>query len=365
MRHCIMVGCDQHVKSLSLCAAVDRRRPAVWNVQNNSDGRQKLIERLKEMAEPIQADIIFVYEASYLGFGLWDQLQDVGITCHVLAATKIPTCPHQRRNKTDAKDAMRLFELLRAHVLAGNELPDVWVPEKALRDDREITRTRLDVADKLTTVKVQVRALLARCNVERPDDLTVKTWTKRWCAWLAGLAVGSGGVLNDGAQKALCSLLNQLSFLQSELKCLDTQVATLSKSSRYRDAVRRLLGISGVGLLSAMVFLTEIGDMGRFANRRAIGAYLGLTPSSHESGESSDRKGHITRHGPPRVRRILCQAAWVWIRLDPQSTQFYHRLVARNPKRKKKALVAAMRRLGILMWHTASEEYPLARAQAA
>ena len=114
-----------------------------------------------------------------------------------------------------------------------------------------------------------------------------------------------------------------------------------------------------------MGFLTEIGDMGRFANRRAIGAYLGLAPSSYESGESGDRKGHITRHGPPRVRRILCQAAWVWTYRDPANTQFYHRLVARNPKCKKKALVAAMRRLAILMWHTASGKERLPRSRAA
>jgi transposase len=363
MRHCIIVGCDQHKKSLSICAAMDKEEPVVWRVQNSSQGRQELIKRVKEMAAPKRADIELTYEASYLGFGLCDELQDAGITCHVLAATKIPTCPHQRRNKTDAKDALRLFELLRGHVLAGNELPDVWVPDKALRDDREITRARLDVTDKLTAIKLQMRALLARCNVEKPDDLKVRTWTKSWRAWVAGLAIGAGDVLRPGAQVALCSLLNQLSDLKRTLKDLDTQVQALAESPRYRDAVGRLLRIKGVGLLGAMVFLTEIGDMDRFPNRRTIGAYLGLAPSSYESGESGDRKGHITRHGPPRVRRILCQAAWVWTYRDPANTQFYHRLVARNPKHKKKAVVAAMRRLGILMWHTAKE--PLPRPQAA
>jgi transposase len=214
-------------------------------------------------------------------------------------------------------------------------------------------------------IKLQMRALLARCNLEKPADLKVRTWSKHWCAWVAGLAVGTGDVLRPGAQVALASLLNQLSDLACELKALDAQITTLAESPRYRDAVGRLLGIKGVRLLAAMVFLTEIGDMDRFPNRRAIGAYLGLAPSSYESGESGDRKGHITRHGPPRVRRILCQAAWVWTCRDPANTQFYHRLVARNPKRKKKAVVAAMRRLGILMWHTASGEEPLLHAQAA
>ena len=69
MKHCIIVGCDQHKKSLSICAAMNKEEPTVWRVQNNSQGRQELIKRLKDMAAPMHADIELTYEASYLG--LW------------------------------------------------------------------------------------------------------------------------------------------------------------------------------------------------------------------------------------------------------------------------------------------------------
>ena len=364
MQHSIIVGCDQHKKSLSLCAALDKEEPTMWRAENSPQGRHALFERLKAMAAPKDAIIEFAYEASYMGFGLCDDLQGVGIGCHVLASTKIPTSPHQRRQKTDAKDALRIFELLRGHVLAGNSLPDVWVPDAQLRDDREVVRARLDVADKVTTVKTQVRALLARCAVEKPDDLEAAGWTICWRAWVGGLAVGAGAVLGPGAQVALASLLEQLADLERTLKALDVQVGSLAQSPRYREPVQRLLPIKGVGTLSAMVFLSELGDMGRFGNRRAVGAYLGLAPSAHESGESDDRKGHITCQGPARVRRILCQAAWSWIRFDPVGGALYARIVSRNPKHKKKALVAAMRRLGILMWHRARADEPTPRARA-
>ena len=46
-----------------------------------------------------------------------------------------------------------------------------------------------------------------------------------------------------------------------------------------------------------MVFLTEMGDLNRFANRRQFGAYLGLAPATFKSGERSGRRGRITRQG--------------------------------------------------------------------
>jgi transposase len=93
--------------------------------------------------------------------------------------------------------------------------------------------------------------------------------------------------------------------------------------------------------------------MTRFNNRKEIGSYLGLVPSSNESGEGSDRKGHITREGPARVRKVLCQATWTRVAYDEQEARVYQRIVKKNPKHKKIAVVASMRRLGVLMWHIA------------
>jgi transposase len=100
-----------------------------------------------------------------------------------------------------------------------------------------------------------------------------------------------------------------------------------------------------------MVLLTELGDLGRFANRRQVAAYAGLVPSKDESGETADRKGHITHQGSSRVRHVLGQAAWSWVRWDAEARPVYERLKRRNPKHKKIALVAMMRRLLIRLWH--------------
>lgn len=119
--------------------------------------------------------------------------------------------------------------------------------------------------------------------------------------------------------------------------------------------MKALLEVRGVGLLTALVFLTELGDVTRFRNRGQLGSYLGLAPSSFESGKAHDRKGHITRGGSPRLRKVLCQAVWSQIRWDQDLRAVYQRICAKNPQKNKIGVVALMRRLGIRMWHRACE----------
>ena len=78
------------------------------------------------------------------------------------------------------------------------------------------------------------------------------------------------------------TLLRQLKFLQGEIAALDAAVSKLSRAARYRKPADALQKLKGVGLLTAMVYLTEMGDLSRFSNRRQIGSYLGLVPTSNE-----------------------------------------------------------------------------------
>ncbi len=350
----IMIGCDLHDKTMLLKMAVGRQTPTMRTVRNTVKDRKKMIADLKERKKQTGAQrIVFAYEASGLGFGLYDELKDAGIECHVLAPTGLERSVQHRRRKTDERDAEQLLGALRAHVLAGNDLPDVWIPSLQTRDDRDLVRTRVDLADKLTAVKNETKSLLKRNGIRRPTAMG-KGWTRRYFLWLDDISEDGDARLAPGASVALKSKLLQIEFLVAELQRLDGYVIELAMTARYHDAFFRLTRIKGVGNLTAMLFLTEMGDLSRFENRRQIAAFLGLAPSTYESGEANDRKGHITRQGPARVRKLLCQATWSQMRTDEHTKATYERLVERNPKHKKIAVVACMRRLGIQMWHRAS-----------
>jgi transposase len=311
-----------------------------------------MIELLQQRAAAAGgARILFAYEASGQGFGLYDELADAGIECHVLAPTRIARSQRQVNQKTDEKDAQQLLELLRAHVLAGNELPTVWIPDPTTRDDRELVRLRLDMAEKITMLKSQIQSLLKRNHIRRDASLG-KGWTRRFRSWLCvTLCESAESPLGPNARRALKSLLRQLDSLEQEQGRLDEGVGALAGAARYAAAVEEMTTLCGVGMLTALVFLTELGDLRRFANRRQLAAYLGLAPRSFESGDANDRKGHITRQGSSRVRKMLCQATWARVRRNPEEQQTYGRIAAKNPKKKKIAVVASMRRLAVRMWH--------------
>jgi transposase len=349
----IIVGCDLHARNMLVKYAVDREKPLKRSLRNTRRGRQTLVRMLRRLSEEAGgAQVVFAYEASSLGFTLHDQLTAAGFTCHVLAPTKIPRSWKHRLSKTDERDAQLIFEMLRAHLLAGNELPTVWVPDRQTRDDREVTRARIDVGQKLTRVKCQIQSLLKRNGVSRPT-LVPKPWSKRFLAWLDALV--GGPELGPYASVWLSSLLGQLRALETEKAYLDEHVAALARRERYAAQVEAMTQWRGVGEFVAVAFAAELGDPERFSNRREVASFFGLVPQSDESGEGSDRKGHITRQGSGRVRRLLCQAAHAWIRWNPLVRSRYERLVARNPKKKKIAVVAMMRRLCIRLWHAACD----------
>jgi transposase len=352
MDNIILTGCDLHDKNMLTETALGKDAPAKRSFANDAPGRTALIVYLRKCASLAGgARIVFAYEASGLGFGLRDELTAAGIVCHVLAPSKIARSSKQLRNKTDEKDALQILEILRGHYLAGNELPAVWVPDKQTRDDRELVRCRLDVQEKSSSTKTQIVTLLKRNGVSKADA-PGNNWTLPYRAWLAKLA-GVEKPLNSGARGNLASLLRQLKALEREVEKLDKELAKLIRTERYAAPAARLMEIKAVGVLTALVFLTEMGEMSRFENRREVGAYLGLAPSAHESGETSDKKGHITHQGPARVRFVLNQAVWNILRCDPAERAVYERIAEKNPKHKKIAVVAAMRRLAVKMWHVA------------
>jgi len=352
MRNCIAVGCDLHDQSMLLMIAHNEGEPQKRSSGTHREARRKMIEYLKRCQREAGADqIVFAYEASQSGYVLYDELTAAGVECHVLAPSKMPHTAKSRRNKTDEKDGRRNLDVLRAHVWAGNELPETWVPDAETREDRALVRARVSAGEKRASCRREIRSVLKRNDVVKPAGLG-KGWSQKYQAWLLGLT-SVPSVLGRGERVVMASLLRQLEALQKEVEILDAEVLALSKTERYREVVAECRRLKGVGVLTAMVFLTETGDPLRFKNRRSIGNFMGLTPSSDESGEASDRKGHITHQGPWRARRVLNQAAHVRVRTDPEEKAWFGQWLAKHPKKKNIGIVAAMRRLSIRLWHAA------------
>lgn len=344
----IMVGIDMHVKDLVCEIGYGLVEPKRKRFANTHEGHIQLLRAIEELKSETGSEKVLVcYEASGLGYLLYDRIQQAGHRCEVLAPTEMLRNASGHKRKTDAKDARYIYETIRGHVMAGNRLCNIWVADQQLRDDREVVRLRYEVSQQIARTKIQIRTLLRKHGIACDEKLG--SWTKRFRAWLKVVAEGQ----RAGFRFTMQDLLEHLERLESRRLRVDQQIVQMSQQLRYREEYLRLIQIPGVGMISAMSFLTELGDLNRFTNRKALGSYIGLVPSSYESGESSDRKGRITRHGPYRVRGILNQTLWIHLRYNGELREVYERIVQRNPRHKKKAVVACMRKLAILMWHTA------------
>jgi len=342
MSKVIYVAMDVHLNSIATVWGQAKEKQRSLIVDNTADGWAKLMR----VVGP--GEVWSVYEASSCGFEVYDHFTKLGWKVSVVAPTHIPRSAHGCKRKTDLRDAKRLWDVLVAHGELGTDLPAVWIPTQVLREERELVRRRLALAEHLTRVKNSIHGLLRMHKLKRPADLK-SPWTQKYVAWLKGLA--SSEAAGAHLRSVLGSCLRELEFLQKEILILEAEVEKLSRDERYRKAVGNMTELDGVGVLTAMTFLLELGDVRRFNNRRQVASYLGLVPTSHESGDDSDHKGHITRMGPARVRKVLNQAAWTIVRKDPLWKARYGPLAERRGA--LKAIVAIMRKLGIELWHRA------------
>jgi transposase len=127
------------------------------------------------------------------------------------------------------------------------------------------------------------------------------------------------------------------------------------------EAVRRQLELGGSGLSGAWLLMFELFAWRQFANRRQVGAIVGLTPTPFQSGNDSREQG-ISKAGSKVLRRMLVELAWGWLRWQPNSelSRWYDRRFAHNGKRARKiGMVALARKLLIALWrYVAQGEVP-------
>jgi transposase len=150
-------------------------------------------------------------------------------------------------------------------------------------------------------------------------------------------------------------VLGQLSLWKEILELIEEKAQVL-KSELEAESPQQLL--VGEGKLSHELLSREIIDPRRFKNARQVGNYFGLCPSESSSGESR-RLGNITKHGNPRLRRLMVEMAWRMLFYQPQYRAVKKwgailRDKTRSGGARKKAVVALARRLAVDLWRMAT-----------
>ena len=251
----------------------------------------------------------------------------------------------QAKIKTDKVDALALAQLLRTDFL-----PLVWEPDETTEQRRVLVSRRAGLVAGRTRLKNRIHAVLAHGLIAVPEgDL----FSKKGRAWLEKQE------LPARARTLIDSDLRLLSAGEAELATLDL---TLIQEAHAEPQVRLLMTLPGVDYTVALALIAVLGGPDRFADGDHAAAYLGLVPSTHQSGEHCYH-GPITKQGNRRARWLLIQAAQ-HVAAHPGPLGVFFRRLAKK-KNRNVAVVATARKLVVIAWHMLQANEPYRYAQPA
>jgi len=318
----IWLGLDVHKKTIVACWLLGDQEE-VRQLTNTSGEVRRLVKQLGRKGK-----VRACYEAGPTGYEVRRLLDGMGVSCAVIAPSLIPKRAGDRV-KTDRRDAQKLARLYRA-----GELTAIRVPTEAEEAVRDLVRCREDATeDRLRMWHRLIKFLLRHGRVWTET----RNGSKRHWAWLRVQRFE-----DPTMQRTYQEYLAQVDFFDERLQFLDKEVAEIASKDPWRSHVDRLRCLRGLGTLSALTLLVEIGDFRRFKPQE-LSAFVGLVPSMYASGDTK-RPGGITKAGNSHVRRILIEAAH-HARHPPQLPSFVRRRTAGQPERVHELVVKAQHRL--------------------
>lgn len=322
----LYVGMDVHwqTTTLSILGADGR----VVNTKTLRGPWGRAVAYLKSLKD----DLAVCFEAS-VGYGpLYEALVAFCPRVEVAHPGNLRLIFRSKR-KNDRVDAQKIAKLLYL-----DEVPRVHVPDQDGRAWRELIEFRRRSIDKRTKVKNQWRGLLRGHAIHPPREVggPRSLWTRGGVAWLANLVLPT-----SAARLKRELLLDELTHLGTQIERVTTE---LDRVAADHPGVALLMTIPGVGPRTAEAFCAYVDDAHRFARANRVPAYFGLAPSQDASA-GVNRLGHLTKQGPPTVRKLVVEAGWQMIRHDEPTREYFERIAAGKPDRRKIALVATARRL--------------------
>jgi transposase len=265
------------------------------------------------------------YEAGFCGYWIHDKLVSFGINSIVVNPADIPTTDKERVQKEDKRDSRKI-----ARSLSSGNLTAIYIPSLKTQCDRTLLRTRAMLVKDLARYKNRIKSFLYFYGISIDESFMnpQSHWSNRFMIWLERIDLGE-----ESGKEALNVLIAECKNLRISILNVTKQVRKLSRTETYQEQVILLKSIPGIGLLTAMIILTELETINRFRNIDKMCGYIGLVPSTKSSGEK-ERTGDITPRGHNVLRTALIESSWTAIRNDPSLMKSYLSYIKRMDSNK-------------------------------
>ena len=266
-----------------------------------------------------------------------EELHRVGARVHLAEpAETAARRGRKKRAKTDRADARLLREL----VMVGR-LPESWIAPDHILDLRARVRLRHTLIDERGEWQQRIHAVLYHHGCPHHHGIGLLTGMGR--EWLQSLE------LPATAREQVTVALQMINAVDAQLAPMDKE---LRAYARRQPGCKALMGLYGIGHLTAVTILAELGDARRFSSSREAVRYSGLDITVHQSDQRR-APGHLSRQGPPALRWALYEAAQSAHRKSSPDREYY--LQAAERLGGNRACLAVARKLLKRSYHTLRE----------
>jgi transposase len=245
--------------------------------------------------------------------------------------------------KCDKLDAKVINELSRSNL----DLPTCYMPDDEEFALREHLRARSDLVRIRTMLKNRVHAVLHRRGILLPPRMALFT--------AAGRVFLDQVELDEAGRTILTRYLQQVDEFKAVIDESTGSLRQLARRPRWAKSMALLQTMPGLGLITGLTILAELGDLSRFHSRAAVANYAGLVPVVRDS-DSKHYRGGITHRGSSHLRGMLTEAAWRAVPRVPVYQALFDRIQRRGGK--AKAIVAVARRMLEDSWTMLQKDEP-------
>ncbi len=349
----LYIGADVGSTEMKLAAA-DRQRSKPLEKTLEPFDDAGLLDWVKVARRDLglqEGPVVFIHEAGRDGFALHWWLDMLGVQSVVVDPASIETSARKRRAKTDRLDARLLLSKARSY-FAGHSgaFAVVRVPSEEVEDERRRSRELKALKEEAARAKTRLNGLLAQKGVKLALG-------KDFVAQLKQVTTPWGTSLPPHLKAEILRQVERLELVESQIAQLE-QAHQVDMAAGTTEADRqgaKLVQLVGVGPATAITLPKDF-FWRDFKNGKEVGAAAGLTGTPRVTGTSTDIEQGISKAGNSRVRTLMIEIAWMWVRLQPASpiTQWFQARMDGTKRSKRKNIVAVARKLLIALWRYAT-----------
>lgn len=327
----IYVGFDVHLKSWKVSIMTEKLKMKPFS---QDPSPEILVNYLKKNFPG--GTYYSAYEAGFCGYWIHHKLLSLGVNNIVVNAADIPTTHKEKVAKEDKRDSRKIVRSLRSE-----ELTPIYVPPVEVMEDRGLVRCRSKFVRESSRNKCRIKSYLNFSGIDVMEFEGKEHWSHNFLKWLEDI-----NFAQESGKSVLTAYLEHQRYLRAAVLDLTKKVRLLSRQEHYRENVRLLRSIPGIGLIMAMTYLTEIGDIFRFKTVDRYCSFIGIVPSTHSSGEK-DRTGDMTSRNNKPILSTIVECSWMAVQHDVELRNYYHKLCLRMEP--NKAIIRVAKKLAKIM----------------